>query len=125
MGIVLLSNLVTMNMEKFLIEIRNGGDRASCLRSIESFLSTRSHFVTSAEWGCLEDEHKAWLIIKTSNSEDVLRIIPAAYREHARITRLHKLNEKDIDQAMSDHSDGIRVKKFHEISVNGLEDGSV
>jgi len=87
-------------MEKYLIEIKNGGDTASCLRSIQSFLSTRSHYVTSVEWGCLEGEHKAWLIIKTENSSDALRIIPAAYRQHAKITRLHKFTGKEIDESL-------------------------
>jgi len=86
-------------MEKFLIEIRNGGDRASCLRSIQSFLSSRTHFVTSVEWGCIEGEHKAWLIIKTGNREDAMRIIPAAYRQNAKITRLHKFTEKEINES--------------------------
>ena len=87
-------------MEKYLIEIKNGGDRASCLRSIQSFLSTRSHFVTSVEWGCLEGEHKAWLIIKTGNRDNALRIIPSAYRQNAKITRLHKFTGKEIDETM-------------------------
>ena len=90
-------------MEKFLIEIKNGGDRASCLRSIQSFLSTRSHFVTSVEWGCLEGEHKAWLIIKTGNRDDALRIIPSAYRQNAKITRLHKFTGKEIDESMLEY----------------------
>ena len=87
-------------MEKFLIEIRNGGDRASCLRSIQSFLSSRTHVVTSVEWGCIEGEHKAWLIIKTGNREDAMRIIPAAYRQNAKITRLHKFTETEINESM-------------------------
>ncbi len=90
-------------MEKFLIEIRNGGDRASCLQSIQSFLSSRTHFVTSVEWGCIEGEHKAWLIIKTGNREDAMRIIPAAYRQNAKITRLHKFTGKEIDESMIEH----------------------
>ena len=92
------------NMEKYLIEIRNGGDSASCLRSIQSFLSSRTHYVTSVEWGCLEGEKKAWLIIKTGNSSDALRIIPAAYRQHAKITRLHKFTIKEIDRAFIKHN---------------------
>ena len=91
-------------MEKFLIEIRNGGDSASCLRSIQSFLSSRTHFVTSVEWGCIEGEHKAWLIIKTGNREDAMRIIPAAYRQNAKITRLHKLTEKEINESTLEQS---------------------
>ncbi|MEA3479573.1 MAG: hypothetical protein U9R60_15425 [Bacteroidota bacterium] len=87
-------------MDKYLIEIKNGGDTASCLRSIQSFLSSRTHFVTSVEWGCLEGENKAWLIIKTSNKEDALRIIPAAYRKNARIMKLHKFTGKEIKESM-------------------------
>ena len=96
-------SLNTIIMEKFLIEIKNGGDRASCLRSIQSFLSTRSHLVTSVEWGCLEGEHKAWLIIKTGNRDDALRIIPSAYRQNAKITRLHKFTGKEIDETMLEY----------------------
>lgn len=95
-----MGNFKVVIMEKFLIEIRNGGDRASCLRSIQSFLSSRSHFVTSVEWGCIEGEHKAWLIIKTGNREDAMRIIPAAYRQNAKITRLHKFTGKEINESM-------------------------
>ena len=91
-------------MEKYLIEIRNGGDSASCLRSIQSFLSSRSHYVTSVEWGCREDENKAWLIIRTGNSSDAMRIIPAAYRQHAKITPLHKFTVKEIDRAFFQHN---------------------
>jgi len=109
------------NMEKYLIEIKNGGDAASCLRSIQSFLSNRSHYVTSVEWGCLEGEHKAWLIIKTENSDDALRIIPAAYRQHAKITRLHKLTGKEIDEAFLDKvrieaNEGLIQFPFHGVS---------
>ena len=87
-------------MEKFLIEIKNGGDRASCIRSIQSFLSSRTHYVTSVEWGCLEGENKAWLVIKTANRADALRIIPAAYRQNAKITKLLKLDGKEIDESL-------------------------
>ena len=87
-------------MDKYLIEIKNGGDTASCLRSIQSFLSSRTHFVTSVDWGCLEGENKAWLIIKTGNKADALRIIPAAYRQNARITKLHKFTGKEIKETM-------------------------
>lgn len=112
-------------MEKFLIEIKNGGDRASCLRSIQSFLSTRTHFVTSVEWGCINGEDKAWLIIKTSNSDDALRIIPAAYRQTARITRLQKLTEKEIDESMLGLPLKEAPRKKHSTHVNGFTSTSL
>lgn len=87
-------------MEKFLIEIQNGGDRVSCLRSIQSFLSSRTHYVTRVEWGCLDEENKAWLIIETGNREDALRIIPAAYRQSAKITKLQILHSQENDDSL-------------------------
>lgn len=87
-------------MDKFLIEIQNGGDRVSCLRSIQSFLSSRTHFVKKVEWGCLDEENKAWLIIKTRNREDALRIIPAAYRQSAKITKLQILHSLENDDSL-------------------------
>jgi len=91
-------------MEKFLIEIHNGGDRVSCLRSIQSFLSSRTHFVTSVEWGCLDEENKAWLVIETGKREDALRIIPAAYRQSAKITKLQSLNSTEIDDSLFENA---------------------
>jgi hypothetical protein len=51
----------------------------------------------------MEGENKAWLIIKTSNKEDAMRIIPAAYRQSAKITKLHKFTGKEINKTMLDH----------------------
>lgn len=112
-------------MEKFLIEIRNGGDVASCLRSIQSFLSTRSHFVTSVEWGCIEGEHKAWLIIKTGNREDAMRIIPAAYRQNAKITSLHKFTGKEIDETMMEYPKIISAKNQVQHNIKDFNPTSI
>lgn len=111
-------------MEKFLIEIKNGGDTASCLRSIQSFLSSRTHFATSVEWGCLEGENKAWLIIKTSNRADAMRIIPAAYRQNAKITQLHKFTGKEINEAMLDHPLVVRHESGFSNQIEGMNPGS-
>jgi len=108
-------------MEKYLIEIKNGGDQASCLRSIQSFLSTRTHYVTSAEWGCIDGENKAWLIIKTSSSDDAMRIIPAAYRQNAKIARLHKFTGKEIDESMLANPKALKYKNGHSKHQNDLD----
>lgn len=91
-------------MEKFLIEVLHGGDKESCLLSIQSFLAARSHYVSSVEFGCLEGEHKAWLIIKTKSEKDAMRVIPAAYQQNAKITKIHKFTRKQIDESLLDYS---------------------
>ena len=93
-------------MEKFLIEVPHGEDKSSCMRAVQVFLSSGSHFVTHAEWGCLDGHHKAWLIVETKNKHDARRILPAAYQRNAKIVKLHKFTRKDIEKSVMDyHSD--------------------
>ena len=89
-----------LNMGKYLIEVKHGGDKTSCLLAIQSFLASRSHYVSSVEWGCIEGEQKAWLIIKAEDWRTAMRVLPAAYRQNAKITEVHKFTLKEIDQTI-------------------------
>jgi len=94
-------------MEKFLIEVPHGEDKNSCLRAIQVFLRSGSHFVTNADWGCMDGDHKAWLMVEVENKETAIRILPAAYRQGAKITRLHRFTKEDIgepDNLLEHHS---------------------
>ena len=90
-------------MEKYLIEVPHGGDKTSCVRAIKIFLSSGSHFVTNAEWGCTDGEHKAWLIVEVNNKEEALRILPSAYRVNAKITKINKFTREQMDIAVGDY----------------------
>ena len=83
-------------MEKFLIEVAHGEDKASCKQAIRVFLSSGSHFVTKAEWGCMDGDHKAWLIVEIENKEAAMRILPSAYQQNAKITQLHKFSIEEV-----------------------------
>ncbi len=87
-------------MSKYIIEVTHGGDRTSCIQAIQVFLSSRNHYVSSAEWGCNNNENKAWLIVESENKETALRVLPAAYQHSAKITKLHKFSEKNILENM-------------------------
>jgi hypothetical protein len=89
-------------MEKFLIEVPHKGDQASCSRAVLDFLASGSHFVTNAEWGCKDGNHKAWLIIETKNKEEAMRILPSAYKVNASITKINKFTRKDMEETLSD-----------------------
>ena len=90
-------------MEKFLIEVSHGDDKASCTRAVETFLASGSHFVSNAEWGCKDGEHKAWLIVEVENKEEALRILPSSFKLNAKIIKLHKFTRKDIDESILDY----------------------
>ena len=87
-------------MEKFLIEVPHGGDKASCVRAVQIFLASGSHFVTNAEWGCTDGEHKAWLIVEVDSKEDARRILPSAYRVNAKITKINKFTREQMDETV-------------------------
>jgi hypothetical protein len=90
-------------MAKFLIEVPHGADKASCEQAIKIFLQTGSHFLTHAEWGCLDGEHKAWIIADVPGRDDALYILPALFRSIAKITRLTTFTAKDLLEADSFH----------------------
>ena len=90
-------------MEKFLIEVPHGVDKASCKQAIQIFLASGSHFVTNAEWGCTDGDHKAWMIVETENKAEAQRILPPGYRPQAKITRLHKFTREELKMTAMDH----------------------
>ena len=95
-------------MERFLIEVPHGEDKSSCRQAIQVFLSSGSHFVTNAEWGCTDGDHKAWLMVETENKKEALRILPAAFQRNAKIIKLLKFTRQDIEQSVMDlHADNL------------------
>lgn len=90
-------------MSKYLIEVPHGPDKIECLRSVQIFLSTGSHFLTNADWGCLDGEHKAWFFMDAESKEEVLRVVPPAYRKDAKISQLNKFKLKDVEELLKYH----------------------
>jgi hypothetical protein len=90
-------------MEKFLIEVPHGGDKASCIQAVQIFLSSGSHFVTNAEWGCKDGDHKAWLIVEIESKEAAMKILPPGYRTDAKITKINKFTREDMNMVVHDH----------------------
>ncbi len=87
-------------MEKYLIEVPHGGDKASCTQAVKVFLASGSHFVTNAEWGCTDGDHKAWLIVEVEDKLAAERILPTFYRRNAKITKIIKFNRKDMEESV-------------------------
>jgi hypothetical protein len=73
-------------MTKYLVEVYHSPDKIECLHTIQIFLSSGSHFLTHADWGCLDGEHKAWFIIdvdsKGRSSADCAFILQEEYKNN-------------------------------------------
>ena len=90
-------------MARFLIEVPHDEDVVGCSRVVEVFLKTGSHFLTNADWGCLDGEHKAWLVVDVASREDARGILPPAFRAQARIVALNKFSLDEIGRIYHHH----------------------
>ncbi len=90
-------------MAKYLIEVPHAPDVEACARVVQIFLKTGSHFLTHADWGCLDGEHKAWIIADVENKEEACSIVPPAFRNEAKAVRLNKFTMEEIDEILQNH----------------------
>ena len=90
-------------MAKFLIEVPHEAEQVACLRTVEVFLKSGSHFLTHADWGCMDGEHKAWIIIEADSRENAKSVLPPAFRPQARVIRLNTFSVEEIDESLRHH----------------------
>lgn len=89
-------------MPRFLIEVPHGANKFECQRAIQIFLSTGSHFLVNADWGCKDGEHKAWFIADVSSKEEALMIVPPFYRKDTKVTGLSKFAPGNLEELMNE-----------------------
>jgi hypothetical protein len=84
-------------MTRFLIEIPHDSDKIACTKVVRAFLSSGSHFLSNADWGCQDGDHRAWMVVDVASREEAQAIVPPALRPDARVVRLVKfvLDPKD------------------------------
>ena len=90
-------------MPKFLIEVPHEGTTQACAQAIDLFHRTGSHFLTHADWGCMDGEHKAWIMVEVDSKEDARRILPVPYRVDAKIVQLNAFTREDLDNLLRRH----------------------
>ncbi len=90
-------------MPKFLIEVPHESDTVECARAVHVFLSTGSHFLTHAEWGCMDGVHSAWMIVEVESKAEALGIVPPAFRSESRIVGLNRFELARIEKFLSRH----------------------
>jgi hypothetical protein len=90
-------------MPKFLIEVPHDNTEEACNRAIQIFKSTGSHFVTNAEWGCHDDEHKAWIIADLESKEQAKMILPPEFRSVAKIVAVEQLSPASMEDIAKEH----------------------
>jgi hypothetical protein len=87
-------------MAKFLIEVPHEPERLACARVVHTFLSSGSHFLAQADWGCEDGNHSAWMIVDVNSKDDARAIVPPPLRPEARIIGLNKFSIDQIDDIL-------------------------
>jgi len=90
-------------MARFLIEVPHEPELVACARAIEILLKTGSHFLTHADWGCSDGEHKAWIIAEVAGKEEARGILPPSMRSQAKIVELNYFTLEKIDAILRHH----------------------
>jgi hypothetical protein len=90
-------------MAKFLIEVPHDPDTAACARVVHVFLTSGSHFLTQADWGCMDGDHRAWIIVDVANKQEAVAIVPPALRVSARVVGLNQFSIDQIEPILKRH----------------------
>jgi hypothetical protein len=92
-----------MATSRFLIEVQHEEAPLACARAVEVFLSSGSHFLSHADWGCHDGEHKSWMTIEADSKDEALRVVPPAFRAQAKVVQLNAFTMKDIEDIFRSH----------------------
>lgn len=90
-------------MQKFLIEVPHEAETTACARAVKILLETGSHFMTHAEFGCRDGDHRAWMIMEFENKKEAISAVPPASRDRARIVALNRFSIEELDGFLGHH----------------------
>jgi hypothetical protein len=90
-------------MPRFLVEVSHDSDAKACIRVVEAFLRSGSHFLTRADWGCKDGDHKAWMIVDVDSKDDARSIVPSEFRLRTRVVGLHAFTVDEVAEVIRHH----------------------
>lgn len=90
-------------MARYLIEVSHEADEKACAVAIEILLRTGSHYLTNAEWGCMDGDHRGWIVVEADSKEEARSVLPPLYRPQARIVKLNRFSLDEIEEILRHH----------------------
>jgi hypothetical protein len=91
-------------MPRFLIEVSHPEERLACAKFVQVFLSTGSHYLSQSDWGCMDGDHRSWIIVEAADKEEAQRVVPPAFRAQAKVVGLNKFTLEQIESMMGQHN---------------------
>ncbi|MHC5076703.1 MAG: hypothetical protein ACYTFM_09775 [Planctomycetota bacterium] len=98
-------------MSKYLLEVPHEENKVSCEKAVRILLSTGSHFMTNAQFGCHDGVHKAWVIVDVDSKEEARAIIPTEYRNQSLVVKLTQFSLGKLNNIIVYHGDSTEQVK--------------
>ena len=83
-------------MARFFIEVPHDDNEVACIRAIQIFMQSGSHYLTHADWGCLDGVHKAWITVDADSKEEARTVLPVPFRSRAQIVGLNRFTVEQL-----------------------------
>ena len=84
-------------MPRFLIEVPHPEETLACAKIVHVFLCTGSHYLTQADWGCMDGVHSSCIIVEAASKEEARLVVPPPFRSQAKIVGLNKFTLEQIN----------------------------
>jgi hypothetical protein len=91
-------------MTRFLIELPHSPDGVACAKFVKLALTSGSHFLTHADWGCNDGVHSGWFIMDAESKDEAKTVLPPPLRPGAKITALNHFTVQEMDAIIGTHS---------------------
>ena len=92
-------------MARFLIEVPHEARTNECALAAKILISTGSQYLAHADFGCLDGEHKAWIIVEVDDKKEARFILPPLFRPQAKIVELNKFSLAQLEEILQRHQD--------------------
>lgn len=92
-------------MARFLIEVPHEAKTNECAQAAKILISTGSQYLAHADFGCLDGEHKAWIIVEVDDKKEARFILPPLFRPQAKIIQLNKFSLAELEEMIERHQD--------------------
>ncbi len=90
-------------MQRFLIEVPHEPEPLACIIAVRTLMKMGSHFLTNADFGCHDGEHKGWLVLEAESREEARLVVPLPYRATAKVTGLNRFTLEELDELYKEH----------------------
>jgi hypothetical protein len=90
-------------MPRFLIVVPHEAETIACAHAVKLLLETGSHFLTHADFGCSDGDHRGWIIVDAESKDQARMMLPSLFRHTAEVVGLNKFSIEELDTLLGLH----------------------